>query len=701
MHAMHCNTVAPGATNILNFDQAIGDWYHQNGAKYEKQYFKYLEKEEYCDSNGNILGDQLFDEFGPEMKINSITDELIYADPQFPIARDLRLKKQEQKVFIYNVLRFCFQNRQSPTIEDMIKSIASYISTEYNIVTDINQAVLRIAELFDDIRFYSYVHTLNTLSIYHNEMAEFQTKHGIIGIINYNFHDKISKQILYGVVEITSNKKYKLFTFMTGFELQKIYDINRNRLPKAVHFSKSPSHVIDNVKKSTPSHNMKYNTYTTNRKTKKKRKKKQISKHMYDSPYGLSVRQHIKISRELTCKDGIIDSRIKGHIPNNYDYICKYTPLLLDININEKTQLNDSDKFVINYGFHDKITNEELYCVIQSQNQDNRQYRLKMHDKLYTMDEIIKDLNIDITNNIPTRIKSETFTLRMSTHKSEIESVIMNDKLRNALIRKCPWHKLDVFKRQNNKIRFTLSVTKPEFIANCMKSMKNQQNINLIPILMFDNSNIGYSFEFIAIISIEGVSIGVAFGYDEFKKQVKINDIHIDKEYIMNQHQLISAEHNKECKCLDEFSSHIQVLQIGNPDNDKNRAKQYEEKSRKMWEFIQRDIIKNPAAATVLNINGVTLHEAAKAACSNSKEKYVVSSQQQNVSNPQIINQYYYVMPPPPPPVLFPTNLMLPPACNFNGYIDQSGKTVPFPALSCFNNGYNNFNNNLNNNLYS
>ncbi len=51
------------------------------------------------------------------------------------------------------------------------------------------------------------------------------------------------------------------------------------------------------------------------------------------------------------------------------------------------------------------------------------------------------------------------------------------------------------------------------------------------------------------------------------KFNVVVSGIHIDKEYIMQQHELIHSN----CNCLDNFkSSKIDVLRIGNPDDDIN-----------------------------------------------------------------------------------------------------------------------------------
>ncbi len=75
--------------------------------------------------------DELCEEFTDDMKIDHINQELIYADHNFPIPSWLNLQKQERKLFVFNVLRFCFHSKRSPTIEGMLV----FAQTEYIIQT--------------------------------------------------------------------------------------------------------------------------------------------------------------------------------------------------------------------------------------------------------------------------------------------------------------------------------------------------------------------------------------------------------------------------------------------------------------------------------------------------------------------------------------------------------------------------------------
>ncbi len=76
----------------------------------------------------------------------------------------------------------------------MTETILSFISKNYNISTDaelVIRASYLTAEAFENTQsFYNHIHISNILCIYHDDMFEFNTKIGTIGIINYNLHYK-------------------------------------------------------------------------------------------------------------------------------------------------------------------------------------------------------------------------------------------------------------------------------------------------------------------------------------------------------------------------------------------------------------------------------------------------------------------------------------------------------------------------------
>ena len=94
----------------------------------------------------------------------------------------------------------------------------------------------------------------------------------------------------------------------------------------------------------------------------------------------------------------------------------------------------------------------------------------------------------------------------------------------------------------------------------------NNNNVELIPILMFNIDLNTYWIEHIWIINIDtNISIGVSFKYQPSTMSVTVSGIHLDKDYLQIQHELVLPDHD--CHCFDGFNSHISDLKIGNPDD--------------------------------------------------------------------------------------------------------------------------------------
>lgn len=130
-----------------------------------------------------------------------------------------------------------------------------------------------------------------------------------------------------------------------------------------------------------------------------------------------------------------------------------------------------------------------------------------------------------------------------------------------------------------------LSLTKPEFMKQCTQCIENQHAVNwdieLVPILMFNqetpNAN-EFWIEYVWIVTIddlEEISIGISFKYLPKEKSVKVSGIHLDREYLIDQHQLLLP--NSDCHCFDAFKSNINYLSIGNPDDLLNKIKYYKQ----------------------------------------------------------------------------------------------------------------------------
>merc|ERR1712228_377652 len=125
--------------------------------------------------------------------------------------------------------------------------------------------------------------------------------------------------------------------------------------------------------------------------------------------------------------------------------------------------------------------------------------------------------------------------------------------------------------------RMILSITKDQFmikLRNFLNNYQKEQKCNIISIVMFNDSTKTneYQIEHVWIVRIDETDIGISFVYDNYQKRFIVNGIHVDKESIINQHELIALP-GHDCHCLDNFQSNITEIKIGNPDADKNRYK--------------------------------------------------------------------------------------------------------------------------------
>ena len=157
--------------------------------------------------------------------------------------------------------------------------------------------------------------------------------------------------------------------------------------------------------------------------------------------------------------------------------------------------------------------------------------------------------------------------------KDEIIQILSNTERITEIIENVKWSKKRIYEKKNNEERITLSLVKKRWIYKLNAFIENNKNnIILIPILMF-NEKSDHSIEFIWRIKINDNDVGIAFKYDATKREIRVNGIHLEKECIRKQHQLISAQHMNECHCFDGWKSNINSLSIGNVDSLKNKLK--------------------------------------------------------------------------------------------------------------------------------
>lgn len=83
---------------------------------------------------------------------------------------------------------------------------------------------------------------------------------------------------------------------------------------------------------------------------------------------------------------------------------------------------------------------------------------------------------------------------------------------------------------------------------------------------MFNIEENRYWIEHLWIISIDmNISIGISFIFQPQTMSVGVTGIHLDKDYLQIQHELVLPDHD--CHCFDTFNSYISDLKIGNPDD--------------------------------------------------------------------------------------------------------------------------------------
>ena len=349
---------------------------------------------------------------------------------------------------------------------------------------------------------------------------------------------------------------------------------------------------------------------TITKKCKKKKRKKKTNRKNKEEKEGIGyepgaiyrAQGNLQISKNLT--EIIIPNKICEYIDDIYRYMDKITAIhcydnnikLLNID-GDNNRLDDNNIMIINYGFHDKEnSNKILYCIAEKQDTSNgkaRGYKWRLINRLFTDIQIKNEYNISSKELLPKSFRNKLSFKLLLKQEIKIKKLLFCDKDCFDMIQNCNWHRLDIYNRINNKRRMTLSMTKPEFIkciTDYYTKICNHNLINLIPILLFDNDENKYLIEFIWIINIENnINIGIGLRYDSINNRLKVGGIHLDSQYIRNQHQLIDPYHN--CHCLDSFQTNISDLKIGNPDDNLNKIKYYKQQITELT--LYKEFLKN------------------------------------------------------------------------------------------------------------
>eukprot|EP01084_Bolivina_argentea_P255401 429557_1 len=290
----------------------------------------------------------------------------------------------------------------------------------------------------------------------------------------------------------------------------------------------------------------------------------------YDAPQLAIQKKEIQIPRKLT--DKVIPNKVNGW-NNKLKYIGKkkigpshlFNYMHKSMLVNGSYVGNEKIK-IINFDFYDKDTGKCLYCIMEIQGPNAKNYKWKLHNKLYNAFECKTFMNI----------------LPISPRNNKIFQIQLQQVL-NALrqwnvskkFNKIKWNKVNSYYRQAGDERTTLSLKNEKFKRYFSVFVRNRHDecddINIFPILMFNNSN-KYWIEYVFIVEIKGSNIGISFGYNAKKGIIEVTGIHLDKNSLYVQHKLALPNHK--CHCLDNFISNYSDIKIGEFNEEKDKIKQ-------------------------------------------------------------------------------------------------------------------------------
>jgi len=328
----------------------------------------------------------------------------------------------------------------------------------------------------------------------------------------------------------------------------------------------------------------------------KKKRKRKASDFLlsYEPIPKYAARQNFKIVHKFT--EEKMPQIIHENIDNCYEYVLK----TIAMQQYDKNIFNNGEICIVNLDLHSKTNStESLYLVSTTivDNDKKRHYRWNTESKLYIQTEIDKK-NIS-KDNLPKSSRQNEGFMNVHNVKHKIQDsltkIIENDNNDQKLCTqffKQKWNKLPVFNKLNksnkpeNKLRITISITKEEFEKKLryfiQEKKNNDKQLNLIPIIMFNNTRQDrerYEIHYIHIIRIlddeRNIKTDIGISYQYLTKQDRIiaTGIHLDRNMLYKQHQLVDPKHMTDCKCFDGFSSNITHFHCGNCDEAENKIK--------------------------------------------------------------------------------------------------------------------------------
>ena len=291
--------------------------------------------------------------------------------------------------------------------------------------------------------------------------------------------------------------------------------------------------------------------------SRKSRRKKNRAPLCYKPTAQIRLRSNVYVSDEM--KEHIAD-RIQGHykemtlMKKLFCFMDGHVTMQFD---RYQNTLNENTK-IFNFGFIDKDSNEELFCIVDRQRMSNNKTsnvtiqnrcQWRMRDKLYTKETLV---SCKIINTMTSPPKSLKLGLDHSP-TPDLKQILYQDN----------WHKLKIISSKvQAKERVKSSILLSEMVEKVKDESVNDLNaMELIPILMFDN----ICPKVHAIVKLQigkDLNIGISMIYDEHIKTWRKTGIHINKNTLLMQHRWISLDHIN-CNCFEHFQENkINFLKI-------------------------------------------------------------------------------------------------------------------------------------------
>eukprot|EP01084_Bolivina_argentea_P144315 253235_1 len=271
------------------------------------------------------------------------------------------------------------------------------------------------------------------------------------------------------------------------------------------------------------------------------------------------------LSKKLTQKS--IPKDVAETLLNAFNYMTQYLHIYGD-DATQEYKFQETMIKVIDYNIHCKQTQNPLYVVCEKAEQlKHNDHSWKAKHYLYDEKELATRYNI--TSLPVTPSMNCSIILKIKNTMNRVKEMLQDTKKRNDIIRhrNTPWNcddKIPIFNKTSKNNGMCLTLSKDAFAKKLNTFANESGDIHLVPIVRFNKKN-NYFYEVAWIAQIgKDINIGISFKLNPKGKSVFPyipSAIYLD---IRDQHKLVLDKHN--CKCLANFKSIIDRLQIGKSD---------------------------------------------------------------------------------------------------------------------------------------